>query len=165
MTSGRRGAEWATRHRGREAPGGARPRGRPEPWSASEDGSSPLTTIFGVAIFLGFMLLSTQVLVHVYATSTVGAVAFDAARRAAADGAGCASIDAHDRVVRALGDYGRRIEAPVCVSDGEQTVVTIVGPTPANLVGAFGGALGMDRIERTARVRTEDVDTTPEEEG
>jgi hypothetical protein len=128
-----------------------------------QDGSSPLTTIFGVAIFLGFLLLSTQVLVHLYATSTVGAVAFDTARRAAADGASCSSIGAHERVVSALGDYGQRIEPPVCASDGEQTVVTIVGPTPANLVGAFGGALGMDRIERTARVRTEDFDVTAED--
>lgn len=116
-----------------------------------------------MAIFLGFLLLSTQVLVHLYATSTVGAVAFDTARRVAADGASCASIDAHDRVARALGDYGGRIDPPVCSSDGEQTVVTVAGPTPANLVGAFGGALGLDRIERTARVRTEDFRTTPED--
>jgi hypothetical protein len=35
-------------------------------------------------IFLGFLLLATQVLLHLYATSTVSAAAFDAARRAAA---------------------------------------------------------------------------------
>jgi hypothetical protein len=120
--------------------------------------------IFGVAIFLGFLLLSTQVLVHLYATSTIGAVAFDTARRAAADGASCASIGARDRVVEALGGYGQRIDDPVCRSDGDQTVVTVTGPTPARLGGVFGGPLGLDRIERTARVRTEDFHTEPADE-
>ncbi len=127
----------------------------------AEDGASPLTAIFGVAILLGFLLLSTQVLVHLYATSMVSAVAFDTARRAAADGASCASIGAGDRVVQALGTYGQRIEPPTCVDDGEQTVVTINGPTPANLVGSLGGPMGIDRIERTARVRTEDFHPDP----
>ncbi len=121
-----------------------------------EDGSSAITTVFGVLIFLGFLMLATQVLVHLYATSTVSAVAFDTARRAAAEGADCDSIEAAAHVRRALGGYGERIDEPVCTSDATQTVVTITGPTPARMVDAFGGGLGLDRIERTARVRTED---------
>ena len=121
-----------------------------------EDGSSAITSVFGVLIFLGFLMLATQVLVHLYATSTVSAIAFDTARRAAAEGADCGSIDAGSYVRRALGDYGQRIDEPLCTSDGDQTVVTVTGPTPARLADAFGGGLGLDRIERTARVRTED---------
>jgi hypothetical protein len=121
-----------------------------------EDGSSAITTVFGVLIFLGFLMLATQVLVHLYATSTVSAVAFDTARRAAAQGADCDSIEASQHVRRALGGYGDRIDEPLCTSDATQTVVTITGPTPARMVDAFGGGLGLDRIERTARVRTED---------
>lgn len=113
--------------------------------------------MFGVLIFLGFLMLATQVLVHLYATSTVSAVAFDTARRAAAEGADCDRIDAADRVRRALGSYGRRIDDPVCTSGEQETVVTITGPTPARVGAALGGGFGLDRIERTARVRTEDV--------
>ena len=134
----------------------------PQPsWSRrlqrDDDGSSAITSVFGVLIFLGFLMLATQVLVHLYATSTVSAIAFDTARRAAAEGADCDSTDAASSVRRALGDYGQRIDDPVCARDGDQTVVTVSGPTPARLADAFGGGLGLDRIERTARVRTEDV--------
>lgn len=124
--------------------------------AADEDGSSAITSVFGVLIFLGFLLLATQVLVHLYATSTVSAVAFDTARRASAEGASCAGIDASSRARQALGGYGQRIDEPVCTEQGGTTVVTISGPTPARLVDAFGGGLGLDRIERTARVRTEE---------
>jgi hypothetical protein len=128
---------------------------RPGSWG-DEDGSSAITSVFGVLIFLGFLMLATQVLVHLYATSTVSAIAFDTARRAAAEGADCDSIDAASYVRQALGDYGQRIDDPLCTTDGDQTVVTVTGPTPARLADAFGGGLGLDRIERTARVRTED---------
>lgn len=125
------------------------------PVDSGEDGSSAITSIFGLLVFLGFLMLATQVLVHLYATSTVSAVAFDTARRAAAEGASCASIDAGAHARQALGGYGQRIDAPVCVDTGDETVVTIEGPTPARFAEAFGNGLGIDRIERTARVRTE----------
>lgn len=128
---------------------------------AGEDGSSAITSVFGVLIFLAFLMLATQVLVHLYATTTVSAVAFDTARRASAHGASCASIDAAASVRRALGEYGQRIDDPVCITSGRQTVVTVSGPTPARLVDAFGDGLGLDRIERTARVRTEQFEAGP----
>lgn len=123
---------------------------------SAEHGSSAITSVFGVLIFLALLMLATQVLVHLYATSTVSAVAFDTARRAAAEGASCASIDAATRARQALGGYGQRVDEPVCTTEGGATVVTISGPTPARMVDAFGGGLGLDRIERTARVRTEE---------
>lgn len=141
---------------GRDDPAGCRRARRRAVWCGAQEGSSAITSVFGVLVFLGFLMLATQVLVHLYATSTVSAVAFDTARRAAAEGASCAGIDAPGRARRALGDYGRRIDEPVCSSHGGQAVVTISGPTPARLVDAFGSGLGLDRIERTARVRTEE---------
>jgi hypothetical protein len=119
-----------------------------------EDGVGPIATVFGVAIFLGFLMLATQVLVHLYASSTVSAVAFDVARRASADGAGCAGAPA--RAYQLLGTYGDPATVSVtCAEDGEMRSVTITGPTPARMVDAFGAALGTDRIERTASVRIE----------
>lgn len=131
---------------------------RPVDWLHAEDGVSPVTSVFGVTIFLAFLMLATQVLVHLYATSTVSAVAFDVARRASADGAGCdgAAARAHDL----LGSYGDPATVHVsCAEDGEMRVVTITGPTPARMVDAFGAALGTDRIERTARVRIEQFES------
>jgi hypothetical protein len=119
-----------------------------------QDGVGPISTVFGVAIFLAFLMLATQVLVHLYASSTVSAVAFDVARRASADGAGCAG--AAQRAHQLLGAYGDPARVSVtCAEDGETRTVTISGPTPARMVDAFGAALGTDRIERTARVRIE----------
>ena len=120
----------------------------------AEDGVGPISTVFGVAIFFAFLMLSTQVLIHLYASSTVSAVAFDVARRASADGAGCAG--AADRAYQLLGSYGDPATVTVsCAEDADMRSVTITGPTPARMVDAFGAALGTDRIERTARVRIE----------
>jgi hypothetical protein len=120
-----------------------------------EDGSGPVSMVFGVAIFLGFLLLATQVFVHLYATSTGTTAAFDTARRAAAEGGGgCADAPARARSL--LGDYGRRPEVSVtCSDDGEHVAVTITGPTPAQLVEAFGRRLFTGGIERTAVARVE----------
>lgn len=110
--------------------------------------------MFGVAIFLGFLLLATQVLLHLYATSTVSAAAFDVARRAAAEDAGCA--DAPQRARQLLGTYGQRPEVTVtCKAAGERTRVTIAGPTPARLLSGLGDGVAAGGIERSAQVRTE----------
>ncbi len=122
---------------------------------AVESGSGPISTVFGVAILLGFLLLATQVFVHLYATSTVTTVAFETARHAAAEGGGGCPGTA-DRARSLLGGYGQRPQVEVaCTDDGEQLSVTITGPTPAQLVQAFGTRLFERGIERTATVRIE----------
>lgn len=120
---------------------------------ASEEGSGPLSAVFGVAIFLGFLLLATQTLVHLYATSTVTTAAFDAARRAASEaGGGCATVDA--RVRDLLGSYGDRAVV-ACRESGGQLVVTVQAPSPANLLSGFGRRDGPPAIERSAAVHLE----------
>lgn len=112
------------------------------------DGSSPVTAVFGLIILLGFLLTSSQALVHLHATSVVGATAFDAARAAAADGAGCA--DATSMVGRRLGAVdGIEID---CRDDGHETLVVVRVTSPAR---ALGGPLRIWSIERAALVRTE----------
>lgn len=116
---------------------------------------------FGVAIFLGFLLLSTQVMVHLYATSMVTAVAFDEARRASTGGGRCAGVEG--RVLERLGEWGRRDEVTVtCVagappapgSEGIPTTVRIVGPSPARSLTIFGNR-AVARIDRSASFLTE----------
>ena len=100
-------------------------------------------------IFLGFLLLTTQVLLHLYATSTVSAAAFDAARRAAAEQQLTpAEAEGHARGL--LGAYGARATVD-CSRDGDAMACRITGPSPAPLV-----ALLRLEIERTARVRVEE---------
>jgi hypothetical protein len=120
-----------------------------------ESGSGPISTVFGVAIFLGFLLLATQTLVHLYASSTVSTAVFDAARRGAAEGGGgCATAVARARSL--LGDYGRHGDAQLhCVPNDESLQLTFRGPTPANLIGGFGRSIGRGGIERTATIRFE----------
>lgn len=124
--------------------------------SGGEDGASSLASVFGVAIFLGFLLLATQVLVHLYATSVVTAVAFDTARRASGLGGDCSSASA-DAAAR-LGAWGRRADVEVhCASDpeGGRTQVTITGPSPASRLALFGPEV-VARLERGASFRRED---------
>jgi hypothetical protein len=120
-----------------------------------ESGSGPLSTVFGIAIFLGFLLLATQTLVHLYATSTVSTAAFDAARRAAADGGGgCPEAVARARSL--LGSYGARSEVRYsCATTADALHLTVQGPTPATFLAGFGQAVGRSGIERTATVRLE----------
>jgi hypothetical protein len=123
--------------------------------SRNESGSGPISTVFGVAIFLGFLLLATQALVHLYASSTVSSAVFDAARRGAAEGGGgCTMAVARARTL--LGEYGQDPDAQLsCDPSGESLRLTFRGPTPANLIGGFGQVVGRDGIERTATVRFE----------
>lgn len=124
---------------------------------SGEQGNSPVTAVFGVTIFLGFLLFAVQVLVHLYGASTVGAAAFDGARLMAAEnGISCAAAGNHVREV--LGAYGSRVEV-TCPDGGGDTgdvvSVRVVGPSPAPLIDGFRQGFNLGDIERTARVRVE----------
>lgn len=117
--------------------------------------------VFGVAIFLGFLLLSTQVMVHLYATSMVTAVAFDEARRASTGGGSCDGVEA--RVLERLGEWARRPGVTVACavgapptggSAGLPTTVRIAGPSPARSLTIFGNR-AIARIDRSASFLTE----------
>lgn len=121
----------------------------------AETGSSSVGSVFGVAMFLGFLMLSSQVLVHLYTASTITAVAFDAARRASGEGGTCARAET-DAIAR-LGSWGAGPDVTVtCTRVDETTEVTIAGPSPARSLALFGRS-AVDRIERGARFRTETV--------
>ena len=126
---------------------------------SDEAGSSPITAVFGVAMFLFFLLFASQVLLHLYATSIVTSAAFTTATRVAAEGVGCGpgGGTAEQLARQRLGGFGQRPDLRViCTVDGEDTVVTIQAPSPARALGTAGSGLSLDRIERTARVRTEE---------
>jgi len=122
-------------------------------WSG-ESGTSPVTALFSVAIFLGFLLMAVQVLVHLYTTSVVTTAAFEAARlEAGAEPAGRAAAQAHATAL--LGGYGGRVSFDWSGSSADEVVVRITGPSPAVLIRAVGELAGLDSIDRQVRVRVE----------
>lgn len=135
-----------------------------------DDGSSPITAVFGVTIFLGFLLLAVQVMVHLYAMSVVTAVAFDEARRASSYPPSCGGVEAQVR--DRLGSLGAQldtitctepailsgsltpaqIEATYCAGGFEsfQLEVRLAGPSPSRGLTIMPGPSAVDRIDRTA---------------
>lgn len=124
-----------------------------------ETGDSPVTSIAGVLIFLGFLLLAAQTAIHLYAVSTSTSVMFDEARRvASAVSTGTYDcVQATDAVHDRLGRWGDRLQVTCTGDDGTADTVElrVLGPSPANLVSAFGSATGLATFERTVRVRAE----------
>lgn len=125
----------------------------------SQDGSSPVTVVFGSAMFLFFLLLASQVLLHLYATSIVTSATFATASQVAADGSDCGPGGATaERIARdRLGSFGHRHGVRVMCDpgDGETTSVTITAPSPAQGLALLRSSLNLDVIQRTSTVRTE----------
>ena len=129
-----------------------------------ESGASSIASVFGVAIFLGFLLMATQVMVHMYASSTTSAIAFDEARRASGLH-GLSSCDdtaaqqqISNRVRNRLGSWANdtgevsiNVGCDTAAAGGTAVVVEVAGPSPARTLSIFGGGVGLDRIERSAR--------------
>lgn len=118
----------------------------------AEDGTGPLTATFAVAMFLSFLLLSAQTLVHLSALSTASATAADAARRAAAVGGSC--DDAVRRVDALLGTWGEAVDV-TCRRDGDAVEVRVAGPSPARLAGGIAARVGIGEVDRAVRVPVE----------
>lgn len=128
-------------------------------WHEDEAGDSPVTSVAGVMIFLGFLLLAAQTAIHLYAVSTSTSVMFDEARRVAASvSTGTYACPQAETAVRdRLGRWGSGLTV-TCVGDdltSDQVELRVVGPSPANLVSAFGSATGLATFERTVRVQAE----------
>jgi len=126
----------------------------------ADRGSGLLSSVAGVVVFLTFLLFAVQLLFGLYASSTVNAVANDAATRAStSDAPPLEAIEAEAR--RNLGDIG----APATFgwdledADGDgrsdTVVLEVVTRPPRFLPASLGGVAGLDEIRRTVRVRTE----------
>lgn len=118
----------------------------------SDEAGSITTSIAGVMIFLGFLLMAAQTTLHLYGTSVVTAAAFDTARRAAVD----PGFPCEQALRQRLGDYGARRDVEVrCDEATDRVVVSVDGPSPARLLAGFGHATGIDTLSRSVSVRRE----------
>lgn len=118
-----------------------------------EQGSGLLGTVLATGIFLLLMLLSVQVLTHLYATSVVEAAAYDAVQAVSArDGRGVAEAESHAR-----GLLGRLSDGATFdwAADGDEVVLRLTAERRQALPAPLGERLGADRIEREFRMRVE----------
>lgn len=121
-------------------------------WLRDETGSSPVTAVGGVLMFLAFVLLAAQTTIHLFASSRIGALALEAATRGArADDARCAT---------AIGWVDARLGTSTgmsvsCTTDGEVVNVRVHGPSPAPALALLAVATDLDTLDRRATVRIE----------
>lgn len=118
-----------------------------------ERGSGLLGTVLGLGIFLLLMLAGVQVLTHLYATSVLEAVAYDAVQTvSAASGPGIEQAEANARAL--LGGLGD--DAAFLWDVGtEQVAVRITTSGPSVLPTVVADRLGLSAIEREYRMRVE----------
>jgi hypothetical protein len=134
---------------------------RPDP----DHGAGLIGTIAAVTIFLAFLLFAVQLLMNLYATTAVTSAAFDGARIVAGHrvdhGDAMAMIeaqaDAEARIRSELGQFGDQVTIDWSASDDASIAVRVQGRAPRFLLPGLGGPLGFDHIDRTARVRQEDI--------
>lgn len=119
----------------------------------ADRGTAYVGTLVGSAIFLLFLLLAVQTLVHLFATSAVTAAAYDAASDVATDtGARTAEIPRAEALARQkLGGLGRKASFDWEEVDGQQVVLEVRVRSP----GFLPFASPLLQIDRRVVVRTE----------
>jgi hypothetical protein len=129
---------------------------------SADRGAGLIGTLAGVSVFLAFLLFAVQLLINLYAATSLTNAAWDGARQVAGaridheDPSAVAEAEAEAEVrMRAeLGRFADRVGFDWSGTDGESVTVHVTGTTPRfGLPGA--GAVGFDRIDRTVRVRVE----------
>lgn len=132
---------------------------------AGERGQSSIGAIAGTTVVLAFLFVCVHLIVGLYATSTVTAEAYDAARRVAS-----ADIDHGDPVARAraqstaesdarrsLGPFRERVQPFDWTGTDDDVVRLRVRAESPSLLAFGAGPLGVEHIDRTVTVRVERV--------
>lgn len=124
-----------------------------DPVTSGERGTGLVGTLVGFSIFVVLLLFATQVLVRLYATSTLTSAANRAAQEVAEAPVPAAEVPAAQATaVSSLGTFGARRTAFIWKEvDGQQVVLEVRGRSPELL--PWPG--GWSPIVRTVTVRTE----------
>ena len=120
----------------------------------AEDGVGLTSSVAGVMVFLAFLLLAAQILVHLFATSYVNAAAYDAARLASGS-AGLSEAAATEYGLTVLGSFAERVSVFTVEIAAEEVRVHVEAESPALLPAAFGRAVGSTSIDRNIVLRRE----------
>ena len=126
----------------------------------SERGAGLLSSAAGVIVFLVFLMFAVQLLFGLYSSSTITAVANDAATRAAS--ANAPPLDVIEAEARSnLGEVGKAASFrwDVDDADGDGTydtvVLEVVARPPRFIPRSLGGSIGVEEVRRVVRVRAE----------
>ena len=120
---------------------------------SGEDGTGLLGSVVGVTVFLVLLLFAVQVGLNLYATSTVTAVAFDAAREVAGSASGVDATAAAEARARGVLDRFPDEQLAFEWELDADTVAVTVRATRSRLLPNV--RLPFETIERTVRVRRE----------
>lgn len=125
----------------------------PPPRQTGEEGASPITSVFGLGVFLTFLFVTVQVVVFLFTASVVQAAAVDGASH----GAGAAqTASAAAATERATAVLGRLADDATVTSEvhsdasGQVLRVGIRVRIPTAL-----GTIGLAVVEREAEARIE----------
>jgi hypothetical protein len=143
----------------------AAPRSGPPPSSRcrADAGTGLIASFAAVVVFLAFLLFAVQLLVGLYATTSVTSAAFDGARLVAGDRVDHADAVAlagarqagEARIRSELGAFGRTASIDWSGSTDQEVEVRVQGNAPRFLFPGLQDTLGTDHIDRTVRVRVE----------
>jgi hypothetical protein len=118
-----------------------------------EQGSGLVDTLVSFTIFMLFLLVAVQTLVHLYAISSLTAAANEAAEQVASDGGSAGAVPAaQSEALARLGGFGaRHTHFDWLEVDGQQVTLRVTAQSPAfvPLPGSYR------HISRTVTVRTE----------
>jgi hypothetical protein len=129
---------------------------------ADEAGTGLVGSLAGFMVFVVLLLVAAQVLFDLYARSAVTAAAFDAARRVAgydlvtlpADQIIEAEAAAEMQARQTLGRYGREVLFTWTLTSSV-VELRIQAVNQRLLPATLARSIGIDRIDRTVRVRAE----------
>lgn len=127
-----------------------------------ERGAGVVSTTFGFAVFLGFLLFAVNLSVGLYARTTTTAVGFDAARRLAvasggcADGAAAAEADLTARVRRWWPDGTVAVTCGTATDPDSVTLRVDADRSRSLLLPGLRRATGLDGLHRRFVVRIEE---------
>lgn len=118
-----------------------------------ERGSGALSSVFGVGVFLILLLFCSHVLLNLWLTSSVDAVAHGAATDVATSGASDAELpEVEERAIararEALGDYGARVRLEFEPGAPGDVVLHVSAPEITllpSIVADLSGSSGLDR--------------------
>lgn len=128
--------------------------GRGDRRRRGERGVGLIASVAGVTVVLALLTFAVQLTVNLYAASVVTSAAHEAARLAAS---GADRSDAEARARSMLGPIGDDTRFEWDVGDPDVVALRIVADAPRVLLPVVDGALGLDVIDRTVRVRVEAV--------
>lgn len=117
-----------------------------------------MSTLAGIAVFLALLFFATHLLLNLYATSVVTAVAWDAVRMAAGSGGDVGQAEGHARDL--LGDRADDVTFQWGAT-ADAVTLTVSAENPNLLWPGLMSAVGVEEIERTVTVRAEDFRAGP----